>query len=143
MIINNNGKIESRYDTSENWNKYNDLQYGTNNSSDNVEWSNNCEHANKADNASISSCSKQSYYTILTNGTDLNNITTAGWYGQSESVNNDNNRNMPETKIAFHLYVINDHKVQFWFRYDGRACYTRRYKSYDDIGWQHWKQIYS
>lgn len=129
--------------------KYSNLEYIANKS---VEWSNNCEHANKADlatkatnadNATMANYSKQSYYTVLNNGTNLNEITTAGWYSQSLSINTSNNSNMPEQESAFFLYVMSEYNVQFWFKYNGRVAYTRWYKTWDNIGWQPWKQIYN
>ena len=88
MILNNNGKVELRYDTTENWNKFNpvlqkgemvvevgggkcylkvgngsnkysELGYITSKNSDSAEWANNCEHANNADRATNASDSRR------------------------------------------------------------------------------------
>lgn len=76
--------------------------------------------------------------------TNLNTLTTAGWYKCSSSANAAGLTNCP-TKMAFAMEVLLNAGVTqkvYEFTISGQKIYTRNYYSYDDT-WGAWQRIYT
>lgn len=76
------------------------------------------------------------------NGTNFNNMTSAGVWNANSNSNTTNNLNMP-AKVAGMLEVIPSQYFikQVYTRYDGANCWGRIYYPYGD-SWSAWKVIW-
>ena len=82
--------------------------------------------------------------TEIAESTDLNTITTAGWYNCSSSVTAAGLKNCP-TKIAFSMEVLlNAGVTQKLYEYDSSVpkVYIRNYYKYNNT-WGEWKRVYT
>lgn len=81
--------------------------------------------------------------TFVANGTDLDELRTAGWYSQNANAQTTNMLNIP-VNVAFIMGVIPINSamvMQIFIPYNANGIYKRYYQTWDPIGFTEWQLV--